>query len=99
MRKRSVSGQFRAVYLSISRIRGPVIRRVLSLLLAVTVAAAPAVLTAPAQAAAGANLYFVQGLPGRSLDISIDGHQVATAVAGGKLPASEWSQPGKAGRW
>lgn len=85
MQERSVSGQFRAVSTSVSRIRGPVIRRVLSLLLAVTVAAAPAVLTVPAQAAAGANLYFVQGLPGRSLDISVDGHVVATGVAGGKL--------------
>ncbi|MEU4292962.1 DUF4397 domain-containing protein [Kribbella sp. NPDC026596] len=55
------------------------------LLLAVTVAGAPAVLAAPAQAAAGANLYFVQGLPGRTLDISIDGRQVATGVAGAKL--------------
>ncbi|WP_406048880.1 DUF4397 domain-containing protein [Kribbella sp. NBC_00889] len=55
------------------------------LLLAVTVAAAPAVLTAPADAAAGGNLYVVQGLPGKSLDISIDGKQVAGGVAGAKL--------------
>jgi hypothetical protein len=51
----------------------------------VLVAAAPAVLAAPAGAATGANLYFVQGLPGRSLDISVDGRQVASGVAGGKL--------------
>jgi hypothetical protein len=85
MRGRSVSGQFRAVYQSISRIPGPGIRRVVPLLLAVIVAAAPAVLATPADAATGANLYFVQGLPGRSLDISVDGHQVATDVQGAKL--------------
>ncbi|MGZ0149136.1 DUF4397 domain-containing protein [Kribbella sp. WER1] len=57
----------------------------LSWALAVLVAAVPAVLPAPAGAAAGANLYFVQGLPGRSLDISVDGRLVAAGVAGGKL--------------
>ncbi|HZX03376.1 DUF4397 domain-containing protein [Kribbella sp.] len=57
----------------------------LSWSLAVLVAAIPAVLPAPAGAAGGANLYFVQGLPGRTLDISVDGRQVATGVAGGKL--------------
>lgn len=85
MRRRSVPGQSRAVNAGVSRIHGPVIRRVLPLLLAVLVAAAPALLTTPAEAAAGANLYFVQGLPGRSLDISVDGRQVASGVAGGKL--------------
>jgi hypothetical protein len=85
MRRRSVSEQFRAVQVSFSRIRGPVIRRVIPLLLAVTVAAAPAALMAPAQAAAGANLYFVQGLPGRTLDISIDGRQVASGVKASEL--------------
>lgn len=85
MRRRSVSGQSRAVHKNDSRIRGAIIRRVLPLLLAATVAGAPAVLTVPAEAAAGANLYFVQGLPGKSLDISVDGHQVAAGVAGGKL--------------
>ena len=86
MQRRSVSGQFRTVSRgALSRIRGPVIRRVIPLLLAVTVAAVPAVLAAPAQGAAGANLYIVQGLPGRTLDISIDGHQVAGGVVGGKL--------------
>jgi hypothetical protein len=86
MERRSVSGQFRAVSSGVfSRIRGPVVRRVIPLLLAVTVAAVPAVLAAPAQGAAGANLYIVQGLPGRTLDISIDGHVVATGLAGAKL--------------
>jgi hypothetical protein len=78
MQKRSVSVLFRGVY---SRIRGPVI----PLLLAVIAVAAPVAFAAPAEAAAGANLYFVQGLPGRSLDISIDGRQVASGVAGAKL--------------
>jgi hypothetical protein len=85
MRRRSVPGQSRAVHQSVSRIRGPVIRRVLPLLLAAVVAAAPVALTVPAEAAAGANLYFVQGLPGKTLNISVDGHQVAAGVAGGKL--------------
>lgn len=86
MQEQSVSGKFRAVSQGeFSRIRGPVIRRVIPLLLAVTVAAAPAALTAPADAAAGGNLYVVQGLPGKSLDISIDGKPVAGAVAGAKL--------------
>jgi len=58
---------------------------VIPLLLAVTVAAAPAVLVAPAEAATGANLYIVQGLPGKSLDISIDGKTVATKVATAKM--------------
>jgi hypothetical protein len=54
-------------------------------LLAALVAAGPALVAVPAEAAAGANLYFVQGLPGRTLDISVDGRQVASGVAGGKL--------------
>jgi hypothetical protein len=58
---------------------------VFPLVLAALVAAVPAVFVAPADAAAGANLYFVQGLPGRTLDISVDGRQVATGVAGAKL--------------
>lgn len=82
MQGRSVSGQIRTVF---SRIYGPVIRRVIQLLLVVSVAAAPALLAMPAEAAAGANLYFVQGLPGRTLNISVDGHQVATGVQGAKL--------------
>lgn len=85
MRRRSVSGQFRAVVENVTRIHGPVIRRVLPLFLAAVLAAAPVVLTAPAEAATGANLYFVQGLPGKTLDISVDGRRVATRVLGGKL--------------
>lgn len=85
MRRRSVPEQFRAVYKNVSRIRGTVIRRVLPVMLAALVAAGPALVAVPAEAAAGANLYFVQGLPGRTLDISVDGRQVASGVAGGKL--------------
>jgi hypothetical protein len=85
MVRRSVSGSFRAVLEGISRIPGPAIRRVVPLTLAVTVAAAPVMLAVPAEGAAGANLYIVQGLPGRSLDISIDGRTVATGVATTKI--------------
>ncbi|MGW1343971.1 DUF4397 domain-containing protein [Kribbella sp. NPDC002412] len=65
------------------------------LTLVVTVAAAPAVLVAPAEGAAGANLYVVQGLPGRSLDISIDGRTVATGVAVTKVVGPFGVSPGK----
>ena len=86
MQGRSVSGQFRSVSQRVlTRIRGPVFRRVIPLFLAVTVAAAPAVLATPAQGAAGANLYIVQGLPGRTLDISVDGHSVATGVQAAQI--------------
>ncbi|TDD55437.1 DUF4397 domain-containing protein [Kribbella antibiotica] len=75
MNKRRVSERCRAVY---SRIRGPVI----PLLVAAAVISAP---LAPAEAAAGGNLYIVQGLPGQSLDISVDGRAVATKVPAAKL--------------
>ncbi len=78
MHKRSVVETFRSVY---SRIRGPVI----PMLLTVAVVAAPAVLAMPAEAAAGGNIYVVQGLPGRTLDISVDGRQVAAKVPAAKL--------------
>ncbi|MGW6278840.1 DUF4397 domain-containing protein [Kribbella sp. NPDC055071] len=55
------------------------------LLLAVTVAAVPVVLAAPSDAAVVSDLYIVQGLPSRSLDISIDGRTVATGVQTAKL--------------
>jgi hypothetical protein len=85
MVRRSVSGSFRAVFTRISRIPGPVIRRALPLTLVVTVAAAPALLAVPAEGAVSSNLYIVQGLPGRSLDISIDGRTVATGVQTTKI--------------
>jgi hypothetical protein len=58
---------------------------VVPLLLGVTVTAVPLALAVPAEAAAGGNIYIVQGLPGRSLDISVDGRTVATGVQGAKL--------------
>ncbi|MFI5732323.1 DUF4397 domain-containing protein [Kribbella sp. NPDC051587] len=75
MNKRSVAGCFRAVY---SRMRGPVI----PVLLVAAVISAP---LAPAEAAAGGNLFVVQGLAGKTLDISVDGKEVGTKVAGAKL--------------
>ena len=64
---------------------GPAIRRVIPLTLAVTVAAAPAMLAVPAGAAATGSVYVVQGLPGKSLDITIDGRTVATGVQAAKV--------------
>jgi len=64
---------------------GTAIRRVIPLTLAVTVAAAPAMLAVPADAASSGSVYVVQGLPGKSLDISIDGHSVATGVQAAKV--------------
>jgi uncharacterized protein DUF4397 len=85
MQRRSVSGQFRAVSETFSRMLGSAIRRVIPLTLAVTVAGAPAVLAVPADAAASGSVYVVQGLPGRTLDISIDGRTVATGVQGAQV--------------
>jgi len=64
---------------------GSAIRTVIPLTLAVTVAGAPAVLAVPADAAASGSVYVVQGLPGRSLDITIDGRTVATGVQGAEV--------------
>ncbi len=85
MQGQSVSEQFRAVLETLSRMPGTAIRRVIPLTLAVTVAAAPAMLAAPADAASSGSVYVVQGLPGKSLDISIDGHSVATGVQAAKV--------------
>jgi hypothetical protein len=85
MQRRSVSEQFRAVLVTISRMPGSAIRTVIPLTLAVTVAGAPAVLAVPADAAASGSVYVVQGLPGRSLDITIDGRTVATGVQGAEV--------------
>jgi hypothetical protein len=85
MQGRSVSEQFRAVLVTISRMPGSAIRTVIPLTLAVTVAGAPAVLAVPADAAASGSVYVVQGLPGRSLDITIDGRTVATGVQGAEV--------------
>ncbi len=80
MQGQSVSEQFRAVLETLSRMPGTAIRRVIPLTLAVTVAAAPAMLAVPADAASSGSVYVVQGLPGKSLDISIDGHSVVIGV-------------------
>ncbi len=85
MQGQSVSEQFRAVLETLSRMPGTAIRRVIPLTLAVTVAAAPAMLAVPADAASSGSVYVVQGLPGKSLDISIDGHSVATGVQAAKV--------------
>lgn len=96
MVRRSVSGPFRAVFGRISRNPGPAIRRVIPLTLAVTVAAAPAaVLAVPAEGATAASLYVVQGLPGRALDISIDGRPVATGLQMTKIAGPFGVAPGK----
>jgi hypothetical protein len=92
MRKRKVFRQFRAVVRTpenvaggISRIPGPHYRRVISLVLAVIVAAVPAVLATQAEAASGGVLYVVQGLPGQSVDVQVDGKVVARGVAAAKV--------------
>jgi len=87
MRGRSVFKSFRRVAetgpnsrTTISRIRGPHYLRVISLTLAVMVAATSALLAVPADAAGKGVLHVIQGLPGRTLDISIDGKTVASGV-------------------
>ena len=92
MRKRKVFRQFRTVVRTpekaaggISRIPGPHYRRVISLALAVIVAAVPAVLATQAEAASGGVLYVVQGLPGQSVDVQVDGKVVARGVAATKV--------------
>lgn len=64
----------------ISRMQGPHYRRVISLALAVMIAAASALLAVPADAAGKGVLHVIQGLPGRTLDISVDGKTVASGV-------------------
>jgi hypothetical protein len=92
MRGRSVFSSFRRVAETvpnirtmISRIRGPHHLRVVSLALAVLVAATSALLAVPADAAGKGVLHVVQGLPGRTLDISVDGKTVAKGVQGAEV--------------
>jgi uncharacterized protein DUF4397 len=59
---------------------GPQFRRVISVVLAVTVAGLGLLVAAPAQAAGNGVLHVIQGLPGRTLDIAVDGKTVATGV-------------------
>ncbi|WP_237771507.1 DUF4397 domain-containing protein [Kribbella sp. ALI-6-A] len=56
-----------------------------SLVLALLVAAVPAVFAAPAGAAAGGVVYVVQGLPGQTVDVRVDGKVVARGVAATKV--------------
>jgi hypothetical protein len=53
---------------------------VISLALAVTVAGLGALIATPADAAGNGQVFVVQGLPGRTLDISVDGRTVASGV-------------------
>ncbi|WP_432944707.1 DUF4397 domain-containing protein [Kribbella sp. CA-253562] len=56
-----------------------------SLWLAVLVAAVAAVFAAPAGAASGGVVYVVQGLPGQTVDVRVDGKVVARGVAATKV--------------
>ena len=89
MRGQSVSGQIRTVAegvrAGISRMSGPNYRRVIPLLLAVTVAGLSASVAVPADAASNGVLNIVQGLPGRTLDITVDGRTVGTGVQAAKI--------------
>ncbi|GAA0612993.1 DUF4397 domain-containing protein [Kribbella sandramycini] len=79
MQKQRVVDRLRPVF---SRISGPVIGRSV---LAALAALVPLLLATPSQAAAGASLYLVQGLPGQSLDLSVDGRQVAAKAPAAKV--------------
>jgi hypothetical protein len=87
MRELRVSGQSPTVIFSLGKIRrilsrmsGPQFRRVVSAVLAVTVVGLGLLVAAPAQAAGSGVLHVIQGLPGRTLDIAVDGKTVATGV-------------------
>lgn len=59
---------------------GPQFRGLLSVLLAVVVAGLGGLVAVPAQAAGSGILHVVQGLPGRTIDVAVDGKQVAAGV-------------------
>lgn len=87
MREQRVFGQARTVVARsenagtmISRRSGPHYRRVISLALAVIMAGLGALVAVPAQAASSGVLHFVQGLPGRTIDLAVDGKTVARGV-------------------
>jgi uncharacterized protein DUF4397 len=87
MREHSVSGHSPTVISGVgkvgtklSRMSGPQFRRVLSAVLAVTLVGLGAFIAVPAQAAGNGVLHVIQGLPGRTLDIAVDGKTVATGV-------------------
>jgi hypothetical protein len=60
--------------------RRPHYRRVISLALAVTIAGFGGLVTVPAHAAGNGSVYFIQGLPGQTVDIVVDGKTVASGV-------------------
>jgi len=64
---------------------GPQFRRMISAVLAVTVVGLGALVAVPAQAAGNGVLHVIQGLPGRTLDIAVDGKTVATGVTATKV--------------
>lgn len=87
MHGRSVSGQFRTVNEWIGKVVAirpgislPGHRRVISLALAVTAVLIGAGVAAPAHAAGDGVLHLVQGLPGRTVDLAVDGKVVAADV-------------------
>ncbi|TDO50721.1 uncharacterized protein DUF4397 [Kribbella sp. VKM Ac-2527] len=59
---------------------GPHYLRVIFLVLAVTAGLGGGLLAVPAQGATNGVIYMVQGLPGRTLDIQVDGRAVASGV-------------------
>src|SRR4051794_2129076 len=66
---------------SMTATTAPALRRVLALVLLLGATLGLADLAAgPSFAASKANLYVVQGLPGRSVDVTIDGKTVAKGV-------------------
>jgi Domain of unknown function (DUF4397) len=92
MQGQTVSGSFRTVverpedYRRVfSRISSPHCLRVVSLVLAVMISGAGALVAAPAGAASNGVIYLVQGLPGRTLDFSVDGKTVVSGVAATKI--------------
>jgi hypothetical protein len=82
MGKRSVFGHARTVRENtsrVTRISGPALLAGLILLAGVPAA------TAQATGAANGSVYVVQGLPGQTVDIAVDGRKVASGVAAAKV--------------
>ena len=87
MRKRSVFGHARTVNgntSTITRTSGAAFKPVLAA--AVLLCGIPAVATtAQATGSATGAVYVVQGLPGQTVDIAVDGRKVASGVASAKV--------------
>lgn len=77
---RTVNRGFGKARTMFSRMSGPHYRRVISLALAVIVTGFGALIAVPAQAAGSGVLHVIQGLPGRTVDIAVDGKTVAEGV-------------------